>query len=189
MSAIAPYNMNLFVKLSVVTIFFLPPVAGWADTQEEAKMVEQPSVKTTEPWVVTVGAPGWLAGASGHIGFHGVNPYVSVPFGQILKNINVIFSLGGEVRRGRFGGHDDLLYLNAQAGTPQRSGLVSKYDLSFQQFIGEFFGSYRLIEEPRGWLDLPGGRFTISATRWVCKPTTWQSMRRAPSWWTNSLNR
>jgi hypothetical protein len=50
--------------------------------------------------------------------------------------------------------------LNAQAGTPQRSGLVSKYDLSFQQFIGEFFGSYRLIEEPRGWLDLLGGRFT-----------------------------
>jgi hypothetical protein len=46
--------------------------------------------------------------------------------------------------------------LNAQAGTPQRSGLVSKYELSFQQFIGEFFGSYRLIEEPRGWLDLLG---------------------------------
>jgi hypothetical protein len=80
------------------------------------------------------------------------------------------------------------IYLNAQAGTPRRSGLVSKYDLSFQQFIGEFFGSYRLIEEPRGWLDLLGGRFTISATRWVCKPTTWQSMRRVPSWWTNSLN-
>jgi len=59
--------MNLFVKLSVVTIFFLPPVAGWAGTQEEVKVVEQPSVKTTEPWVVTVGAPGWLAGASGHI--------------------------------------------------------------------------------------------------------------------------
>ena len=77
-SLIAPYNMNLFVKLSVVTIFFFPPVAGWAGTQEEAKVVEQPSVKTTEPWVVTVGAPGWLAAASGHIGFHGVNPYVSV---------------------------------------------------------------------------------------------------------------
>jgi len=153
--------MNLFVKLSVVTIFFLLPIAGWAGTQEEAKVVEQPSVKTTEPWVVTVGAPGWLAGASGHIGFHGVNPYVSVPFGQILKNINVIFSLGGEVRRGRFGGLGDLLYLNAQAGTPQRSGLVSKYDLSFQQFIGEFFASYRVIEGPRGWLDLLAGfRYT-----------------------------
>jgi regulator of sigma D len=30
-----------------------------------------------------------------------------------------------------------------------------------QQFIGEFFGSYRLIEGPRGWLDLLAGfRYT-----------------------------
>jgi hypothetical protein len=79
--------MNLFVKLSVVTIFFLLPIAGWAGTQEEAKVVEQPPVKTTEPWVITVGAPGWLAGASGHIGFHGVNPYVSVPFGQMFDRL------------------------------------------------------------------------------------------------------
>ncbi len=158
---IAPYNMNLLVKLSLVTIFFLPSVAGWAGTREEAKVVEQPSVKTTEPWVVTVGVPGWLVGASGHVGFHGVNPYVSVPFGEILKHINVVYSLSGEVRRGRFGVLGDLLYLNAQAGTPERSGLVSKVDLGYQQFIGEFFGSYRLIEGSRGWLDLLAGfRYT-----------------------------
>ena len=29
--------------------------------------------------------------------------------------------------------------------------------LGLQQFIGEFFGSYRIIEGPRGWLDLLGG--------------------------------
>ena len=49
------------------------------------------------------------------------------------------------------------LYLDAQAGTDERSGLVSKVDLGLQQFIGEFFGSYRIIEGPRGWLDLLGG--------------------------------
>ncbi len=32
-------NMKLLVKLSLVTIFFLPPIAGWAGTQEEAKVV------------------------------------------------------------------------------------------------------------------------------------------------------
>src|SRR6202011_4437181 len=41
--------MNLLVKLSVVPIFFLPLTAGWAGTQEDAKLIEQPSVKTTEP--------------------------------------------------------------------------------------------------------------------------------------------
>jgi len=149
--------MNLVVKLSIVPIFFVPLIAGWAGTNEETKMVEQPSVKTTEPWQITVDGPGWLAGFSGHTGFRGVNPYVNVGVGQILKNINVIYSFGGEVRRGRFGVLGDLLYLNAQAGTGERSGLVSKVDLGLQQFLGEFFGSYRIVEGPRGWLDLLGG--------------------------------
>jgi hypothetical protein len=134
--------MKLLVKLSVVPIFFFPLIAGWAGTQEEAKVVEQPPVKTIEPWEITVEGPGWLAGVSGHTGFHGVNPYV------------------GEVRRDRFGVQGGLLYLNAQAGT-DTSGLVSKVDLSLQQFIGQFFGSYRIIEGPRGWLDLLAGfRYT-----------------------------
>ena len=133
--------MNLLVKLSVVLIFLLPLTAGWAGTQEEAKVIEQPSVKTTEPWQITVGGPGWLAGVSGTTGFHGVNTNVDVGVGQILRHINVIYSLGGEVRRGRFGVLGDLLYLNAQAGTGETSGLVSKVDLGLQQFLGEFFGS------------------------------------------------
>src|SRR5271157_3770335 len=94
---------------------------------------------------------------SGHTGFRGVNPYVNVGFGQILNNVNVISSLAGEVRKGRFGVLGDYLYLNGQAGTDERAGLVSKVDLGLQQFIGEFFGSYRIIEGPRGWLDLLGG--------------------------------
>ena len=80
---------------------------------------------------------------------------------DILKHTNVISTLFAEVRNGRYSALGDYLYLNAQGGTGEMSGLVSKVDVSLQQFIGEFFGSYRLIEEPHGWLDLLGGfRFT-----------------------------
>jgi hypothetical protein len=155
-----PPSMNLLVKLSVVLIFFLPLIAGWAGTQEESKVVEQPPAKTTEPWQITVGGPGWLAGVSGTTGFHGINSNVDVGVGQILRHINVIYSFGGEVRKGRFGVLGDLLYLNAQAGA-DGTGLVSKVDLGLQQFLGEFFASYRVIEGPRGWLDLLAGfRYT-----------------------------
>jgi hypothetical protein len=155
-----PPHMYLILKLSVVPIFFLPLIAGWAGTQKEAKVVEQPSVKSTEPWQITVGGPGWLAGVSGTTGFHGVNSNINVSVGQILRHINVIYSFGGEVRRGRFGLLGDLLYLNAQAGD-NGTGLVSKLDLGLQEFLGEFFGSYRVIEGPRGWLDLLAGfRYT-----------------------------
>jgi len=63
------------------------------------------------PWL------GWLAGVSGHTGFHGVNPYVNVGIGQILKHVNAIFSFAGEARKGRFGLLGDLLYLNGQASS------------------------------------------------------------------------
>jgi hypothetical protein len=154
-------SMNFVVKLILVPIFFFPLIAGWAGTLEESKVVEQPPVKTTEPWEITVGGPGWLAWAVGHSGFHGVNPYIQVGPGQLLKNINVIYATNGEVRKGRFGLFGGLLYLNAQGGTGERSGLVSKLDLGYQQYFGQLFASYRVIEGPRGWLDLLAGfRYT-----------------------------
>jgi hypothetical protein len=79
-----------------------------AGKQTEAKVIEQPSAKTTEPWIITVGAPGWLAGMSGIMGFHGVNANMSVDVAQILRNINVIYSFGGEFQRGRYGALGDL---------------------------------------------------------------------------------
>ena len=182
-------NIRLLVKLSVAPIFFLPLISGWAGTLEESKLVEQPPVKKTEPWIITVGVPGWLTGVSGHIGFHGVNPYVNVDVGQILKHVNAVASLGGEVRRGRYGVLGDFLYLNGQAGTPQRSGLVSKVDLGFSEFIGEFFGSYRIIEGPRGWLDLLGGfRYTYLGQQVGLQANNIAIDTASPSWWTNSLN-
>lgn len=137
-----------------------PSVKQLGGKQVEAKVVEQPPVKTTEPWQITVGAPGWLANVTGTSGFHGINSDISVDVGQILRHINVIYSFAGEVRRDRFGVSGDLLYLNAQAGA-SGTGLVSKVDLGLQQFLGEFFGSWRVVQGPRGWLDLLGGfRYT-----------------------------
>jgi hypothetical protein len=104
----------------------------------------------------TLQGPGWLANASGFTGFHGVNPYVNVGVGQILKHTNFVWSFGAEVRKGRFGALGGLLYLDSQAGV-SGTGLVSRVGLGAQQFIGEFFGSYRLIQGRRGWLDLLTG--------------------------------
>jgi hypothetical protein len=127
----------------------------------ETKTVVPPLVKTPNPWQITIGGPGWLAGVSGHTGFRGVNPYVESSVIDILKHANVVDTLFAEVRNGRFSVLGDYLYINAQGGTGEMSGLVSKVDVSLQQFIGEFFASYRMVEGPHGWLDLLGGfRFT-----------------------------
>jgi hypothetical protein len=140
--------------LILAALIFLPGTGGVARGGEDEKLVLVPPAKTTEPWEITVGGPGWLANVSGITGFHGFNQNISVDVGQILRHINVIYAFNGEVRKGRFGVFGGLLYLNGQAGTPERSGLVSKVDLGLQQFGGQLFGSYRVIDGPRGWLDL-----------------------------------
>ncbi|MBV8096308.1 MAG: hypothetical protein JO110_24335 [Acetobacteraceae bacterium] len=149
--------MNL--KLSIVPLFFLALIPGWAGTPE-AKVVEQPPATPIEPWQVTVGVPGWLVNVSGTTGFRGVNANMNIDVGKILWHTNAVASLAGEVRYGRFSAVGDFLYLNAQAGvgTP---GLVSNLALGLQNFIGEFGLSYRLLEGARGWLDLLCGfRYT-----------------------------
>ena len=158
-------SLNLWVKLSVVPIFFLPLISAEVAAQQssepssgkqtEGKTTGQPPVQTTEPWEIKVSAPGWLANVSGFTGFHGVNPYVNVGIGQILKHTNFVFAFGGEgeIRKGRFGVLANLGYLDAQAGVSGKD-LVSRVGLGMQEFIGGFFGSYRVIQGPCGWLDL-----------------------------------
>ncbi|HET9374699.1 MAG TPA: autotransporter outer membrane beta-barrel domain-containing protein [Chthoniobacterales bacterium] len=136
------------------------PLAKQLTGKEEAKMVEQPPAKIPEPWEIKVGGPGWLANVTGTTGFHGVNSNISVDVGQILRHLNVIYTFSGEVRRGRFGVSGELGYLNGQAGVPG-TGLVSKVDLGLQQFLGGFHGTWRVVQGPRGWLDmLAGFRYT-----------------------------
>jgi hypothetical protein len=160
--------MNISVKLSVVAIFFCPLIAGRAGTPEKETVAEQPPAQTTEPpWEIKVSAPGWLPSVSGFTGFHGVNPYVNVGIGQILKHTNFVFVFGGEgeVRKGRFGAFGNLGYLDAQAGVSGKD-LVSRVGLGMQEFIGGLFGSYRFIQGPCGWLDLLVG---FRADRFECE--------------------
>jgi hypothetical protein len=123
-------------------------------------MVEQPTPKPTPPWQITVDGPGWLASTSGHTGFHGVNPYVNVGVGQIIRHINFLWATQAEIRKGRYSALGGFLYLNGQAGV-SGTGLVSRLGAGMQEFIGQGFLTYRLIDSPRGSLDLLGGfRFT-----------------------------
>ena len=152
--------MNRMLKLAIAGILLLSTVTSWAGTQETKAVLEQPVNPATPPWQITVGGPGWLGSVSGHTGFHGVNPYVNVGARQILRHVNFIWATEAELRKGRYGVLGGLLYINGQAGV-NGSGLVSRVGAGMQQFISQTFLSYRIIDSPRGWLDLLGGfRFT-----------------------------
>ena len=55
----------------------------------------------------------------------------------------------------------DLVHQLIASQEEELAEAIRSGDLGLQQFLGEFFGSYRVIEGPRGWLDLLAGfRYT-----------------------------
>jgi hypothetical protein len=150
-------NINLRLALAILAFLSVDTVLG--GTPVEPKTIE-PSPQPVEPWVVTVGAPAWLAFTNGEVGINGITSHVNVGPIDILRRIDFLASLRAEVSKGRFGVQGEFLYLNASDGI-FTNGLVEKLDIRLQQFIGDFGLSYRIIRGDRGWLDLRAGfRYT-----------------------------
>jgi len=126
---------------------------------EPKETAPQPTI-TDDQWHFNLGMPGWLAWMSGDIGLHGTNSAVSVPFDQILTHVAGIATISAEARKGRFGVYGDLLYMSLSAGV-YNNGLVKKAQLSLDSYIADGEVYYRVLEGPRGWLDLrAGARYT-----------------------------
>jgi hypothetical protein len=127
---------------------------------EPKEMAPAPTVTSGEPWHFDLGMPGWLASVSGDIGLRGVTSHVDVGFDQILRHIDWATSVSAEARKGRFGVYSDLLYLEASAAL-YNNGMLSKVNIGLSQYLVDGEAFYRVVECPRGWLDLrAGARYT-----------------------------
>ncbi len=126
----------------------------------QPKEMAPPPTITDDQWHFNLASPGWLAGLSGTVGLRGVNTHVDVGFDQILKHLDSLMSLSAEVRKGRFGIYGDFLYMDLSDPVyPKR--IISKADIAMSQYLADGEVYYRLLEGPRGWLDLrAGARYT-----------------------------
>ena len=157
-----------------------PSVNQSTGKEVEAKVVEQPPVKTTEPWEITVGGA--------RLACLSQRPQRISRRQPIYKRRN--WTSSQEYQRclcddrrsskRRYGVNGGVFYLNAQADTGERSGLVSKVDLGYQQYFGQLFASYRVIEGPHGWLDLLAGfRYTYPVGGRIRSASSHAWLRRA----------
>src|SRR5467141_1562330 len=126
----------------------------------EAKETAPPTIAQSEPWHFSLASPGWLASISGEVGLRGVNSNVDVDFGKILRQVKGVASFSADARYDRFGVYADILYMGlSDAVYP--SGLVSSAILDLSQYLIDGEAYYRVIECPRGSLDLrAGARYT-----------------------------
>src|SRR6266513_6171888 len=126
----------------------------------EPKEMAPPTITNNDHWYFNIGMPGWVAFISGDIGLHGVTSNVDIDFGQIITHVAGIASISADVRKGRFGVYGDLLYMSLSAGV-YNNGLIKKAEISVDSYIADGEVYYRVLEGPRGWLDLrAGARYT-----------------------------
>jgi hypothetical protein len=127
---------------------------------EPKEMAPPPTITDNDHWYFNIGMPGWLAFVSGDIGLHGTTSHVDVGFDQILTHLTGIATLSAEARKGRFGVYGDFLYMSLSAGV-YNNGLIKKANLGLSQYLADGEVYYRILEGPRGSLDLrAGARYT-----------------------------
>ena len=152
--------MKKQIALLIILAAAASPVITAGTVELEPKeMAPPPTITDNDHWYFNIGFPGWLAFVSGDIGLHGTTSHVDVGFDQILTHVAGTASVSAEARYGRFGVYADFLYMSLSAGV-YGDGLVKKANLTLDQYLADGEVYYRILEGPRGSLDLrAGGRY------------------------------
>ena len=115
-----------------------------------------PTIAQSEPWQFTIAAPGWMAGLDGTIGVRGVNADIDVGFDQILQHLDMIFAMRAEAQKGPFGIYGEVIYIGL-SDNAQINGLINNIHEQVDQYLVDGALSWRLVNQPRGSLDLAAG--------------------------------
>ncbi len=120
------------------------------------KETAPPSITESEPWQFTIAAPGWLAGLDGTIGIRGVNADINIGFDQILQHLDMIFAMRAEAQKGPFGIYGEVIYIGL-SDNAQVNRLINNIHEVVNETLVDGALSWRLINQPRGSLDLVAG--------------------------------
>ena len=115
-----------------------------------------PTITQSEPWQFTIAAPGWMAGLDGTIGVRGVNADIDVGFDKILQHLDMIFAMRAEAQKGPFGIYGEVIYIGL-SDNAQINRLINNINEEVNETLVDGALSWRLINQPRGSLDLVAG--------------------------------
>lgn len=99
----------------------------------------------------------FAAGISGTVGARGRQLDIDANFGSVWDHLDIGFMSAFEVRKKRFISFNDLIWvkLSAEKDTPGRFYSTAKLGINLFIFDPEF--GYRLIDSPKGTVDVLGG--------------------------------
>lgn len=128
-------------------------------TPAGAQAQETTAHNETDGWSFGFAPYVWAAGMKGDLATLPPAPAAEVDatFSDILDTVDIAFMGIGEVRYGRFALVADIIYTDLEDSASTPGAFFSGADLESKTFIGTFQGSYRVIAEERGNLDLLAG--------------------------------
>ena len=150
-------SLSIFTVAVFATIVLSKPLlfAG-PEPYTTSKEAAPPSITQSEPWQFTIAAPGWMAGLDGTIGVRGVNADIDVGFDQILQHLDMIFAMRAEAQKGPFGIYGEVIYIGL-SDHAQVNRLINNIDEEVNETLVDGALSWRIINQPRGSLDLVAG--------------------------------
>src|SRR5213596_3667553 len=147
-------RIKLFVLAGAV--FAIIGRVGAGSLELPPKESVPPTITQSEPWQFTIAAPGWLASLDGTIGIRGINADINVPIDEVLQHLDMIFAVRAEAQKGPFGIYGELIYIGLSDGA-QINGLINNVHEQVDQTLVDGALTWRLINQPRGSLDLAAG--------------------------------
>ena len=140
------------VALSL-SILVCGPIQAGEKQEYKDKLIEEPAA---EKWELKIAVPSWIATARGDVGLNGTTSHINIGFNEVVNKVDMAGSIRAEAGFGRFGILADFTYLSL-SDSVGADGVVRKLDFREDEMLGELGLRWRLIDTPRGWLDVIGG--------------------------------
>jgi hypothetical protein len=158
-------TLTLALTLALTTGPGFRAAAGELDK----KIVTTPTT-LDDSWRFSLALPAWATWLQGDTGLNGKTTHVDLGPGDIIPKIDMAADIRAEAHKGRFSVMGELLYLSLSDGIGTNT-VVKKLDVRVDQTMADLGVGWRLIESPRGYLDVTAGvRYTNVYQRLTLQP-------------------
>ena len=144
-----------FTKVAILLAF----TAATALAGDNDKKTIAPA-EPAQPWRFSFALPGWATWLEGDTGINGIISHIDLGPGDIIPRIDMAADVRAEAHKGRFSIMSEFLYLSLSDGVGTNT-VVKKLDFQVDQMMADLGFGWRVLECPRGYVDVVGGvRYT-----------------------------
>lgn len=138
---------SLLASLALATAAF----AGDTDKKTFA-----PLTPLDDSWRFSLSAPGWIPWLQGDSGLQGHTAHIDLAPRDIIPRIDMVADVRAEAHRGRFSVLGEFRYMSLSDGIGTNT-VVKKIDVRVDQTMADFGVAWRILENPRGYVDVTSG--------------------------------